>query len=168
MQKKIFLKILVFFFFISSVNATTLEGFAKVIDGDTLRLNDIKIRLYGIDAPEVNQKCYKQFFSFNLLNYNKKYYCGKETSNKLKVFLKNSKIVCQIKGQDRYKRKIAICFKNSIDINAWLVKEGLAVAYKKYSKRYSYLEKQARDQKKGIWAGQFDMPWDWRKKKNKL
>ena len=168
MQKKIFLKILVFFFFISSVNATTLEGFAKVIDGDTLRLNDIKIRLYGIDAPEVNQKCYKQFFSFNLLNYNKKYYCGKETSNKLKVFLKNSKIVCQIKGEDRYKRKIAICFKNSIDINAWLVKEGLAVAYKKYSKRYSYLEKQARDQKKGIWAGQFDMPWDWRKKKNKL
>ena len=68
-------------------------------------------------------------------------------------------------GQDRYKRKIAICFKNSIDINAWLVKEGLAVAYKKYSRRYSNFEKQARDQKKGIWVGQFDMPWDWRKKK---
>ena len=72
----------------------------------------------------------------------------KKTSKELQIFLKNSKIVCQIKGQDRYKRKIAICFKNSIDINAWLVKEGLAVAYKKYSRRYSNFEKQARDQKK--------------------
>ena len=168
MQKKIFLKILVFFFFIFSVNANTIEGFAEIIDGDTLRLNNIKIRLYGIDAPEINQKCYKQIFAFNFFSYNKKYYCGKKTSKELQIFLKNSKIVCQIKGQDRYKRKIAICFKNSIDINAWLVKEGLAVAYKKYSRRYSNFEKQARDQKKGIWNGQFDMPWDWRKKKNKL
>ncbi len=163
--KKIFLKTLVFLIFLTySANANVIIGFPKVVDGDTLRINGEKVRLFGIDAPEINQNCYKNIFSFNFLSYSKKYKCGKKSANKLSLLVKNSRIVCQIRGIDRYQRKIAICFKGNLDINAWLIKEGLAVAYKKYSRKYSYLEKQAKDNQKGIWGGNFDMPWNWRKK----
>ncbi len=86
MQKKIFLKVLVFSFFIFSVNANTIEGFAKIIDGDTLRLNNIKIRLYGIDAPEINQKCYKEIFAFNFFSYNKNITVEKKRLKSFKLF----------------------------------------------------------------------------------
>ena len=66
---------------------------------------------------------------------------------------------------DRYNRVVAICYKQRRDINSWLVRNGLAVAYAKYSKKYIINENDAKREKKGLWAGNFEMPWEWRKKR---
>ena len=73
--------------------------------------------------------------------------------------------MCKKKSVDRYNRVVAICFKKRRDINSWLVRNGLAVAYIKYSKKYIINENDAKKEKKGLWAGNFEMPWEWRKKR---
>ena len=160
---------LIFFIFIlSSIpnsNANNLiVGTANVIDGDTLKINEKKIRLFGIDAPESNQICQKFWLSILFLELKKNYFCGKETTKKLKKLLFNEKVKCEVVGIDRYRRFLAICKKNNLDVNSWLVRNGLAVAYIKYSKKYLNDEKEAKREKKGLWKGNFEMPWNWRKK----
>ena len=73
----------------------------------------------------------------------------------------------QVEGKDRYQRKLAICFRNKLNINSWLVRNGYAVSYQKYSKKYLSEEIEAKNDKKGIWQGKFEMPWDWRKNAKK-
>ena len=80
-----------------------------------------------------------------------------------KIISKN-KIKCKGEKYDRYKRLIAICYKKKIDLNNWMVKNGLALNYTKYSKKYISSEIQAKREKLGLWKGQFDKPWEWRKK----
>ena len=72
---------------------------------------------------------------------------------------------CKWKNKDRYKRFIAECFKGKTNINAWMVRYGYAVAYRKYSKKYVSNEINAKNKKLGIWQGKFEMPWDYRRKK---
>ena len=160
---------LIFFFVtyldVKSQETKAIEGNAFVVDGDTIKIKGNKIRLYGIDAPENNQICSKPWLSFNIITFNKDYECGLKTTNLLKKFIKNEKLVCKKKSVDRYNRVVAICFKKRRDINSWLVRNGLAVAYTKYSKKYIINENDAKKEKKGLWAGNFEMPWEWRKKR---
>ena len=153
------------FFIIFSVTsrADYIIGPSEIIDGDTIKINSKKIRLFGIDAPEKNQICKKPYASFFIFSLNKNYFCGKYSTLNLKKFLKKNEIKCKIKGIDRYKRYLAICFKNSQDINSWLVKNGYAVAYRKYSLKYINEENYSKKNKIGIWRGYFEMPWNWRK-----
>ena len=163
-MKKLFL-ILVNILFIFNISfATELSGVAKVIDGDTIKINGIKIRLFGIDAPEENQICKKNWLSINFFTFTKNYSCGKVSTTKLKKFISNKKVKCIGNQLDKYNRLIAICYLENKDINMWLVRNGLAVSYKKYSTKYSYQEKMAQKEKIGLWQGKFDMPWEWRKK----
>ena len=76
-------------------------------------------------------------------------------------------VTCKSKGQDRYKRIIAECFINRTNLNSWLVRNGYAVAYVKYSKKYLSAQNLAKKEEKGLWKGQFELPWNWRKN-NKL
>ena len=138
-------------------------GKAKIIDGDTIKINNNKIRLYGIDAPEIKQLCKRVYLNIYFLSFKKKYLCGKISAQKLKKLLSNKIIKCHIEGIDRYKRILAICHRNKLNINSWLVRTGQAVAYKKYSKKYIIQEAEARKSKLGIWRGDFEMPWEWRK-----
>ncbi len=163
-NKIVYLFLLVIFFFKTHLNSAEITGYAKVIDGDTIIINEKKIRLYGIDAPEKNQICSKPWLSFDIITFNKDYECGLETTNLLKKFVKNEILVCKKKSMDRYNRVVAICYKQRRDINSWLVRNGLAVAYAKYSKKYIINENDAKREKKGLWAGNFEMPWEWRKK----
>ena len=140
------------------INADIIQGKVKVIDGDTVKIKNNKIRLSGIDAPELNQLCSKVFLSFSFISFNKKYSCGK-----LKRLLKNKIILCKVENIDRYKRKLATCYKNKLNINSWLVRNGYALAYIKYSKKYILQEKEAKRDQLGIWQGTFENPWDWRK-----
>ena len=163
-MKKLFL-ILVNILFIFNISfATELSGVAKVVDGDTIKINEIKIRLFGIDAPEKNQICKKNWLSINFFTFTKNYYCGKVSTTKLKKFISNKQVKCIGNQLDKYNRLIAICYLENKDINMWLVRNGLAVSYKKYSTKYSYQEKVAKKEKIGLWQGKFDMPWEWRKK----
>jgi len=153
-------------------------GFAKVIDGDSIKINGINIRLLGIDAPEMKQVCKDEL--------KKDYYCGVESKNFLEKSIllklsmpkkftekkeKNRMVWCNSKGKDRYGRTLGICGYDSLyayhpnnSLNGWMVKQGYAVAYKHYSKMFVKFEDEAKKNKKGIWKGEFDMPWDWRKK----
>ena len=157
--------IFIFIYFPKSFSFEYIEGKPEVIDGDTIKINNHKIRLYGIDAPENNQICSKPWLSLNVITFNKDYECGLKTTSLLKKFVKNEIIVCKKKSVDRYNRVVAICFKKRRDINSWLVRNGLAVAYTKYSKKYIINENDAKKEKKGLWAGNFEMPWEWRKKR---
>ena len=71
-------------------------------------------------------------------------------------------VSCDPKGRDRYKRVIAVCFKAETNLNAWMVTQGWAVAFRKYGNDNIREEDEARLAGRGIWAGLFDMPWDWR------
>lgn len=142
-----------------------ISGNAQIIDGDTIKINLKKIRLYGIDAPEYNQKCKKTYLTIIFFSFTKDYLCGKISSEKLKKKINNKSIRCKILDIDRYKRFIGECYKGNLNLNAWLVSNGYAVAYRKYSKKYVSNEIKAKNEKLGIWKGKFEMPWDYRRKK---
>ena len=134
----------------------------SITDGDTIKIGKEKIRLFGIDAPEIKQICKNK--------NNNPYACGQESKNFLASLLKinlNNKIYCYHSERDRYNRIIGECFigaNSSININAKMVSYGHAVAYLKYSKKYLKAQNKAKDFKIGIWAGTFDLPEEWRKK----
>ena len=164
--KNFFLFSILILFFSIKVNSQEkkIEGLAIIIDGDTIKISNQKIRLFGIDAPEINQKCKKPFISFSFLTLNKEYDCGVVSTNKLKKKIFNKKISCLVTNKDRYGRFIGECFYKNMSINGWMVENGYAVAYLKYSKKFLMLENLAKNKKKGLWQGKFEKPWNWRKR----
>ena len=166
MQKKIFYRILIFciiFFSQQKSFALVIEGIPRVIDGDSLEINDNKIRLFGIDAPEKKQTCKKPYLVISFLNFQRDYKCGQMAINELKNFINNRTIKCISENKDRYNRYLSTCYIKKININSWLVKNGYAVAYKKYSKKYIVEEQHAKKNELGIWQGTFQNPEEWRK-----
>ncbi len=148
-------------FFLALINLHTvaearllLTGTATIIDGDTLIIKGKRIRLYGIDAPESPQYCIKN---------RKSYRCGKQAGIALSKKIYQRTIQCEQRTIDRYKRIVAVCRLGSIDLNRWMVLQGWAVAYRKYSLAYLYEEKVAKNAKTGIWAGSFVKPHRWRR-----
>ena len=149
---------------VRSENINKISGFAKVVDGDTIKINSKKIRLYGIDAPEKKQKCKKTYLTISFMSFTKDYMCGEVSTKKLIKKINKQKLNCNILDVDRYKRLIGECFKRNINLNSWMVSNGYAVAYRKYSKKYVSDEINAKNKKLGIWQGKFEMPWDYRRK----
>ena len=149
---------------VRSENINKISGFAKVVDGDTIKINSKKIRLYGIDAPEKKQKCKKTYLTISFMSFTKDYMCGEVSTEKLIKKINKQKLNCNILDVDRYKRLIGECFKRNINLNSWMVSNGYAVAYRKYSKKYVSDEINAKNNKLGIWQGKFEMPWDYRRK----
>jgi len=167
---KLFLVIsicLIFFFLtyndVKSEEVKIISGIAKVTDGDTIQIDKKKIRLLGIDAPEKKQQCSKTWLSVSLISFSKDYPCGQISTDKLKKKINNKLIICKWSNKDRYKRYIAECFKDKTSVNAWMVRNGYAVAYRKYSKKFVSQEIFAKNEKLGLWSGTFMMPWDYRK-----
>ena len=130
-------------------------GVPIITDGDSIIIEGTRIRLHGIDAPEEKQLCIRDGVSWP---------CGKEATTALKKIISMNKIECLGKNKDRYKRLIAVCYFQKININAYMVKEGWALAYRRYSKDYVDQEREAKDNLRGIWSGDFIPPWDWRKR----
>ena len=158
---------LIFFFLtyndVKSQEPKIISGIAKVIDGDTIRIKNNKIRLFGIDAPEGKQQCQKPWLTISFISFNKDYPCGQISTDKLKIKINNKLLICKWSNKDKYKRYIAECFKDKTNINAWMVRNGYAVAYRKYSKKFVSQEIFAKREKLGLWSGTFMMPWDYRK-----
>lgn len=139
----------------SSPKGTVFEGTASVIDGDTLDLHGQRIRLHGIDAPESKQSCTRGGETWR---------CGQAASLALADKIGRQPIACEQRDIDRYKRVVARCRLGSEDLNAWLVRSGWAMAYRQYSKDYVADEAAAQAAHVGIWAGEVQPPWDWRRK----
>ena len=150
-------------FFFQNVQASEIIGIPKVVDGDTIHIKSYKIRLEGIDAPEMRQKCKKPFLQIMFFNFQKDYDCGLISKKKLIQKIGNKPVKCILLGKDRYKRYLAKCLKDSLDLNRWMVRNGYALAYRKYSKLYILDENFAKQEKLGLWKGTFVKPEKWRK-----
>lgn len=135
--------------------AQSLTGQATVIDGDTIEIHGERIRLFGIDAVESGQRCERDGKAWN---------CGKDAAFALADRIGRSAIDCRGRDRDRYGRLVAVCFKGAEDLNRWMVDQGWAVAYRRYSMDYADAEADARAARRGLWSGRFEMPWDWRKR----
>ena len=154
-QKILIFKIFLFILFFNNITiAKNIIGIPNIIDGDTIHINKNKIRLHGIDAPEIKQKC--------ILN-DKEWYCGKQSRIELKKLINNEIVECIVNNIDIYNRYIAICYVKKNNLNQLMVKKGWAIAYKHYSSQYIIEEKYAQENKLGIWAGKFVDPYIFRK-----
>ena len=140
-------------FFLTYNDVKSVE--VKVIDGDTIHLNNEKIRFTGIDTPELKQTCNKN---------SEIIYCGIKAKQLLKDKIGKNKVTCIREGKDQYKRILAECFVNNISLSRFLVREGYAFAYRKYSKKFINDEDFAKKNNIGMWSMKFEYPWDWRKK----
>ena len=135
-------------------------GEAKVTDGDTIVINDVRIRFTGSDAPE------SYFFGKTqtcLDGKGREWECGNAATQKLKELINNQKVRCTDEGQDRYGRTLGICYVGDMDLQAEMVKSGMAVAYLRYSDRYEKEQNYAKKVKAGMWAGEFKQPEVWRR-----
>ncbi|WP_336488279.1 thermonuclease family protein [Methylobacterium nigriterrae] len=139
----------------SALAAEPISGRASVTDGDTLVIRNTKIRLHGIDAPESAQVCQDAA--------GKDYRCGQKAALALADKIGEATVSCEPRDTDRYGRTVAVCQMGSENLNAWMVSEGHAIAYRRYSEDYVQAEGAARTRKRGIWAGTFEPPSDWRR-----
>lgn len=126
-----------------------IAGEVHVIDGDTLRMGEVLIRLKGLDAPEMKQSCTRKGLP---------YPCGRMARDALVRLVGGHAPRCRVSGRDRYERSLATCFVEGADIGAALVQGGHAVAYGDYQRE----EASARAAATGLWAGEFERPSLWR------
>ena len=127
-----------------------------VSDGDSLRSDKLRIRLFGIDAPEKNQQCSGADGA--------KWDCGTAAQKALAALVASApQLQCDLIDIDRYRRLVMRCFAGKTDLGAALVRAGLALAYRKYSSIYIADEDSAKTAKLGMWAGAFTAPWAWRR-----
>ena len=131
-----------------------LVDWAAVIDGDTLSVKGKRVRLQGVDAPEIDQTCATNGVSWP---------CGAEAKAALGRRISGHVVECDAVESDRYGRALAKCYVADADIGSWLVYEGWAFAFGKYSTDYLMQEQEAKAARRGVWRGEVLPPWDWRR-----
>ena len=131
-------------------------GLATVVDGDTLQIGARKIRLWGVDAPELEQICHGPTGA--------EQWCGLTARSALAEHVHSKPVTCSGTETDRYDRLVARCEVGGSDIGATLVRRGLAVRYARYAgPTYIIEERAARNERLGIWSGAFTDPAQWRR-----
>lgn len=136
-----------------------ITGSAVVTDGDTIRIGEARIRLFGIDAPEGKQTCERDGMAW---------LCGQESAKWLRELVADKTLTCTERDRDRYKRIVAVCtLPDGRNINSEIVAAGMALAYVPYAgDLYKPQEADAKADKRGLWAGTFQAPWEWRRSKS--
>lgn len=130
--------------------ADSITGQATIVDGDTIEILGVPVRLEGIDAPETGQTCRRPGGG--------EYSCGKRAVDYLRKLVGGRQVTCTGEERDRYGRLLAFCRVNGVDINRQMVLSGMAVAFLQYSDTYAMEERQARAARAGIWNGEFVRP----------
>jgi|TARA_B100001971_G_C18155633_1_gene518376 endonuclease YncB( thermonuclease family) len=161
MKKYIFL--LLFFLFLNPATAQIL----KIIDGDTIKIDGETIRFSGIDTPETNY--YRKYKQVCYLN-DKKFYCGEYSKQKLIERVGKNSVTCKReKKKDQYGRTLAECFVNGESLSRYMVKNGFAFDFPKYSKKkFAEDQEYAKKNALGLWIMDFHYPWNWRYKVRNL
>lgn len=134
-------------------SAAEIAGRARVLDGDTLEIGAARVRLHGIDAPELAQTCPEPGGDWA---------CGEAASVRLEALIRGRSVLCVPRERDRYGRWVATCRVGNVDLGARLVAEGLAWAYTRYSDDYARVEARAKTTRLGLWRGATPPAWDWR------
>lgn len=139
---------------------TIAGGPARVIDGDTIALRGVRLRLHAIDAPEAAQTCQRE---------GQPYECGTASTRALQAMAEGRDLLCEWRDTDRHRRLVAECWpmdstgkREGESINAQMVRSGHAIAYRKYSAAFIDHEREAREGKRGMWAGEFQQPESFR------
>lgn len=142
--------------FAASLPSELIAGRATVVDGDTLRVADRRIRISGIDAPEADQTCGTQTGG--------RWSCGTEARTRLIAFLGGQTVRCVALYKDRYGRDVADCRRHDgSDIASHMVRSGFALDWPRYSGgAFASDEADAQRNRAGLWQGPFVAPWDWR------
>jgi endonuclease YncB( thermonuclease family) len=136
--------------------AESISGTPRIVDGDTLVIDGTRIRLHGIDAPETKQTCQRDGIDW---------LCGQEASKALRDYVGDTDLRCERLDTDRYGRMVARCYRpDGTDIGEWMVSNGWALAYRRYSIEYVDDETTAETAERGLWAGEFIEPWEWRRR----
>lgn len=142
--------------------AETVTGVPLVVDGDSLRFPGTEVRLQGIDAPEWDQTCNRA---------GQPYRCGLDARDALRALINGRPVTCagvlQPDGTERdsYGRLLGKCRAGDVDLNAAMVESGHALAFRRYSVELVPQEGRAREARRGMWAGEFMPPWDFRREK---
>lgn len=126
-------------------------GEARAIDGYTIEVGAIakvRVRLFGIDAPEAAQTCYRAVHATRALQH---------------MLARDPWVTCEPKDTDRHGRMVAVCVNSEGDLGARLVATGHAIAYRRYSNAYADHEAAAKAERLGIWSGSFQQPEAWRR-----
>lgn len=134
--------------------AEEISGIPNIVDGDTVYVSSRKIRLSGVDAPETDQVC--------LSSAGQKSSCGLDAKRELQQRFGGKQLTCVLRARDKYGRDLGDCFLAKESISRWLVRNGWALAFRRYSQSFIADEDYARERKAGLWAGAFIAPWDWR------
>ncbi|HRD75016.1 MAG TPA: thermonuclease family protein [Hyphomicrobiaceae bacterium] len=135
-------------------SAADIAGMARVLDGDTVEISGVRIRLEGIDAPEAAQRCTHRVIGT--------WACGAAATNELVRLVDGKPLTCTPLGTDKYGRTLATCHLGTLDVNAEMVRLGLAWAFVKYSTTYVSVEAEARAKKVGVFQTDTMTPWDFR------
>jgi endonuclease YncB( thermonuclease family) len=138
----------------AAVSQQRISGRAKITDGDSFEIGDTAIRLFGIDAPEGRQPCMRD---------GREWACGEEAARRLRSLTSGGDVVCARRDVDDYGRVVAQCSRGGVDLAAEMARSGLAVAYRRYSTAYVDEENEARAARRGVWAGEFTPPDQWRR-----
>jgi endonuclease YncB( thermonuclease family) len=136
-------------------SAIVVTGAARIVDGDTLVIDGTRVRLHGIDAPETGQHCRD--------GSGGDYHCGAAAADVLGHLIGNDPISCAGTETDDYGRLIAVCRRAGNDMNAEMVRRGWALAFLRYSDDYAAAELGAAEDRRGLWAGTFEPPWEFRR-----
>lgn len=126
-----------------------ISGPVRVVDGDSLALDKRRLRLKGIDAPELKQRCRRAGHDYG---------CGVEAASFLRELVGTHQVECKGEGLDRYGRDLVRCTAAGVDLNETMVRSGHAVAFGDYR----VAEAEARSEQAGLWGGEFDLPKQWR------
>jgi endonuclease YncB( thermonuclease family) len=129
--------------------AATVSGPAEVVDGDTLEIKGKRIRLFGIDAPEAAQLCYRGA---------QEWACGHTSADELRVMIGAHELTCNGHEVDQFGRLVAVCTLAGRDLGKLMVAEGWAIAFRRYGDNYVPDEVSARASKAGLWASTFVSP----------
>jgi endonuclease YncB( thermonuclease family) len=130
-------------------SAEVVLGTAEVIDGDTLEVDQRRIRLFGIDAPELSQVCDRNGASWA---------CGEASAERLRSLIADYRVTCEGYEVDIYRRLLATCSLNGVSLNRTMVAEGWATAFRRYSDDYVADEARARASKLALWSSNFVPP----------
>jgi endonuclease YncB( thermonuclease family) len=140
-------------------DAADISGVPRIREGDHIQIGNVRIRLGGIDAPAVDQLC--------LNTKGERWTCGVAARDELIKHVGSKSWTCHTRQPDRRGRQVSRCEVDGEDIQKWLVTNGWALAYTRFSRDYEADEKAAREARAGMWQGAFIAPWDWRVRNKK-
>ena len=131
----------------------TVSGSAVAIDGDSLTVSGVEVRLYGIDAPEAKQTCERDGQAWT---------CGEAAAQQLRELVADGRVECRGQGRDAYDRLLGVCSTQRLELNKTMVERGWAIAFRKYTETYLPGEVRAKQARLGIWTSTFVPPEQFR------